>query len=91
MNDWCSFSEADIVKYTMASMMASTTLSIVNKQRLQDPYKMCRLCFQTRGDMDVTTAPLLLQAIKKLYDIDVSVWVFKSKICFFFFWTFINF
>lgn len=42
------------------------------KQRLQDPYKMCRLCFQSPGTHDVLKLPLCLQAIKKLYDIEVS-------------------
>lgn len=42
------------------------------KQRLQDPYKMCRLCFQTPGIHDVSKAPLILQAIKQLYDVEVS-------------------
>lgn len=42
------------------------------KQRLQDPYKMCRLCFQSPGKLDVSQVPVILAAIKQLYDISVS-------------------
>lgn len=44
-----------------------------SRQRLQDPFKMCRLCFQTPGEHDVSKSPLYLQAIQNLYKIIVSV------------------
>lgn len=42
-----------------------------------DPYTMCRLCFQSPGIHDVSVAPVYLQAIKKLHNINVSVCVRK--------------
>lgn len=57
---------------TMANAMEITLPEVGVKQRLQDPYKMCRLCFQLPGVHDVSKAPILLQAIQQLYNIEVS-------------------
>lgn len=50
------------------------------KQILQDPFRMCRLCFQTPGVHDVSIAPAYLQAIKNLHNIIVSAFIFSKSI-----------
>lgn len=59
-----------IMANTMATVSALPEMGV--KQRLKDPFKTCRLCFQTPGTHDVSVAPFYLQAIKQLYNIVVS-------------------
>lgn len=74
---------------TMATVSALPEMGV--KQRLQDPYKMCRLCFQSPGIHDVSVAPFYLQAIKQLYNIVVSSDSFNALLfccsCIFCDWT----
>lgn len=40
-------------------------------------HKLCRLCFNKDGENDVTTTPILLEAIKTFYNIEVRDLLYK--------------
>lgn len=44
-----------------------------------DLIKACRLCFNKEGENDVTTTPILLDAIKSFYNIEVCKEILNEK------------
>lgn len=62
----------NLMKFFFALYVLVQSWASVCAMIFQELRKLCRLCFKNTGDNDVTTAPILLKAIKDFYNVEVS-------------------